>query len=120
MKASCCSVYWTAEDFVEHTPGLSFPRFRSRIPPARSTLVVCLLAGWLAPYLSISLTLAGARRLLSTLAHMADASPPMFDIVVAATRAGGIGLRGALPWHLPSDMAFFRSITSTSTSANGM
>jgi len=51
---------------------------------------------------------------------MADASPPMFDIVVAATRAGGIGLRGALPWHLPSDMAFFRSITSTTTSANGM
>lgn len=33
------------------------------------------------------------------------------DIVVAATRAGGIGIGGALPWQLPSDMAFFKSLT---------
>lgn len=33
------------------------------------------------------------------------------DVVVAATRAGGIGIGGALPWQLPSDMAFFKSLT---------
>jgi len=37
-----------------------------------------------------------------------------FQIVVAATRAGGIGLKGGLPWaSLPGDMAYFRALTST-------
>lgn len=32
--------------------------------------------------------------------------------VVAAGRHNGIGARGALPWHLPKDMAYFRAVTS--------
>jgi dihydrofolate reductase len=32
--------------------------------------------------------------------------------VYAADEAGGIGRGGALPWHLPGDMAFFRKLTS--------
>jgi dihydrofolate reductase len=35
------------------------------------------------------------------------------SLVLAATPAGGIGLRGELPWKLPSDMAFFRDVTTT-------
>jgi len=32
--------------------------------------------------------------------------------VYAADEAGGIGQGGALPWHLPADMAYFRKLTS--------
>jgi dihydrofolate reductase/thymidylate synthase len=39
------------------------------------------------------------------------------NVVVAATAAGGIGREGTLPWTLPSDLAFFRKITQTTTSA---
>jgi dihydrofolate reductase/thymidylate synthase len=35
-----------------------------------------------------------------------------FDIVVAATSDGGIGVNGGLPWRLSQDMAFFKEITS--------
>ena len=37
-----------------------------------------------------------------------------FSIVVAATRMGGIGYKGGMPWpRLPRDLAFFKRLTST-------
>jgi hypothetical protein len=41
-----------------------------------------------------------------------------FQIVVAATKSGGIGLKGVMPWSLPADMEYFRQLTSTTTDAN--
>jgi len=35
-----------------------------------------------------------------------------FDIVVAADLADGIGAGGALPWHLPADLAHLKRLTS--------
>lgn len=34
-----------------------------------------------------------------------------FDVVVAMCSNRGIGIKGAIPWHLKGDMAFFRSLT---------
>lgn len=39
-----------------------------------------------------------------------------FEIVVAATRKLGIGRDGKLPWKLPIDMKFFKSVTSSTSS----
>ena len=37
-----------------------------------------------------------------------------FEIVVAATASNfGIGKLGGLPWKLPGDMAFFKTLTTT-------
>ena len=33
-------------------------------------------------------------------------------IIVAATKAGGIGQNGSLPWRLPKEMAYFARVTS--------
>ena len=33
-------------------------------------------------------------------------------VIVAATKANGIGVNGRLPWRLPGDMAYFARITS--------
>jgi len=35
----------------------------------------------------------------------------MINIIVAMDRNGLIGANGALPWHLPSDLRFFRDTT---------
>ncbi|EFJ36491.1 hypothetical protein SELMODRAFT_404548 [Selaginella moellendorffii] len=40
-----------------------------------------------------------------------------FQVVVAATRDLGIGKEGKLPWSVPSDMAFFKRITSEAADA---
>jgi dihydrofolate reductase/thymidylate synthase len=56
------------------------------------------------------------------MADVVDAPPPAaapspaaalrpVTLIFACTPAGGIGLRGALPWSLPADMAFFRERT---------
>ncbi len=34
------------------------------------------------------------------------------SIVVACTHDGGIGSQGRVPWHLPSDLHFFRQLTT--------
>jgi dihydrofolate reductase len=39
------------------------------------------------------------------------------SLVVAATPGGGIGAAGALPWSLPSDLAFFRQVTTSTADA---
>ena len=45
--------------------------------------------------------------------EMTSATARPFHVVVAATKDEmGIGLDGALPWRLPKDMAYFKSITS--------
>ena len=43
---------------------------------------------------------------------MTPTSPTAFTLVVAADRDGGIGLRGALPWHLPPDLRRFKQLTT--------
>jgi dihydrofolate reductase/thymidylate synthase len=37
--------------------------------------------------------------------------PRPFEIVVAASVNGGIGLAGQLPWQLPQEMARFKALT---------
>ncbi|KAJ1498673.1 hypothetical protein HMI54_012488 [Coelomomyces lativittatus] len=37
-----------------------------------------------------------------------------FSVIVAATRLGGIGKNGHLPWRLPKDMAYFKQVTTHS------
>lgn len=34
-----------------------------------------------------------------------------FFIIVAAAENGAIGLREAMPWHLPADLKYFKSVT---------
>jgi len=36
-----------------------------------------------------------------------------FAVVVAADEASGIGVDGTLPWRIPSEMAFFKRLTTT-------
>lgn len=38
------------------------------------------------------------------------------SIVVACTHDGGIASQGSIPWNLPSDLIFFRQLTSTTSS----
>ena len=50
---------------------------------------------------------------LSAPASASSVGPLSVDIVVAATQTWGIGMGGSIPWTLPSDMAHFRSVTSS-------
>ena len=43
-----------------------------------------------------------------------------FQIIVAATKELGIGLKGKLPWKLPADMAFFKELTTATESTEKM
>ena len=40
-----------------------------------------------------------------------------FQIVVAMTQSRGIGSKGGMPWHLPTDMQYFKQLTSTTKAA---
>jgi len=42
---------------------------------------------------------------------LSRAASPTLTLVVAATDAGVIGRDNAMPWHLPADLARFKSIT---------
>jgi dihydrofolate reductase len=41
--------------------------------------------------------------------------PRSFSVIVATASNMGIGVKGGLPWRLPSDMGFFKQMTSTVT-----
>lgn len=45
-------------------------------------------------------------------ANVRDMSKRSYQVVVAATRDMGIGKDGKLPWKLPSDLKFFKELTS--------
>ncbi len=38
-----------------------------------------------------------------------------FHLVVAATKTGGIGLAGKLPWRLSNEIVHFKALTTTTT-----
>lgn len=42
---------------------------------------------------------------------ISNPSKPTLTLVVAASKAGVIGVDNRLPWHLPSDLAYFKSVT---------
>ena len=44
-----------------------------------------------------------------------DVPQRLFQVVVAATRHMGIGKDGTLPWKLPSDLKFFKEVTSSTS-----
>jgi dihydrofolate reductase len=46
-----------------------------------------------------------------TAEYPADAARPLVTLVVAAAANGVIGVRGALPWHLPADLRHFKAMT---------
>jgi dihydrofolate reductase len=40
---------------------------------------------------------------------------PYFSVIVAVDEKDGIGKTGKIPWNMPEDMAFFKSLTTTVT-----
>lgn len=48
-------------------------------------------------------------------ANLHRGPPKTYQVVVAATRAMGIGKDGKLPWKLPSDLKFFKDLTMTTS-----
>ena len=45
--------------------------------------------------------------------------PTTIQLVWAQDRAGAIGRRGEIPWHVPEDMAHFREVTGTTVVVMG-
>lgn len=41
-----------------------------------------------------------------------------FDIILAATKKGGIGINNDLPWRLKKELHYFRDITKATTDPN--
>ena len=40
------------------------------------------------------------------------AAPIQLNLIVAATRAMGIGFKGDMPWHIKAELKYFRRVTS--------
>jgi len=53
-------------------------------------------------------------------AEMSRGAGDGFQIVVAATTRGGVGLNGALPWRLSKDMAYFKKVTTETRDAEAL
>ncbi len=40
-----------------------------------------------------------------------------FDLVAAADKNGGLGFKGSIPWHLPGDLKFLKTLTTATREA---
>jgi hypothetical protein len=58
----------------------------------------------------------GQERGCGMVRQVATQSAADFQVVVAATKSGGIGLNGSMPWTLPCDLEYFRHLTSSTSS----
>mgnify|MGYP001165076535 CR=1 FL=1 len=47
-----------------------------------------------------------------TFQHLLQCERMNMELIVAVTKNNVIGLNGKLPWHLPADLAYFKSVTN--------